>query len=283
MDSRIAVALKIKHQPVAVIRTDDKPVHATQFAKGKWGCVMSMFANAAKGKTAVFDAETYGCWGGGVGLGFGNAYKVFPGGEDCFAHFLSIGNDQWETGRQVAGPVEQAAGARFADDFRVGERYQKTPELVKRWIEGLPITELPSRYVVFKPLAEVDAARETPATVVMVADADQVSALVVLANYARRGRENVTIPWAAGCQNIGLLPFAEGRSENPRAVVGLTDISARKYVRKALGADVLTFAMPWPLFLEMEANVEGSFLERPSWASLQEPADHYKKQGLPPA
>ncbi|MDX9859434.1 MAG: DUF169 domain-containing protein [Rhodospirillales bacterium] len=272
MDSKIAAALNLKHHPVAVIFADVKPESATQFKEGKWGCVMAMFAGAARGKTAVFDAKTYGCWGGGVGLGFGNAYEDFPGGVDCFAHFLSIGNDAWEKGRKVAVGVEQAAGARFADDFRVGERYVKSPALVKRWIDELPIEEPASRYAVFKPLAEIDPAQEVPATVVMVANADQISALVILANYAGPGRDNVTIPWAAGCQNIGLLPLREGQSDHPRAVVGLTDISARKYVRKTLGADVLTFAMPWSLFLEMEDNVEGSFLERPSWASLQSPA-----------
>jgi hypothetical protein len=41
---------------------------------------MNMLASAAKGRTAVFDRETFGCTGGGVGLGFGNQYLNFPGG-----------------------------------------------------------------------------------------------------------------------------------------------------------------------------------------------------------
>ncbi|WP_319523319.1 DUF169 domain-containing protein [uncultured Desulfosarcina sp.] len=268
MESKIAAAINFKYRPVVVIRADEKPEKAMQFKKGKWGCVMFMFANAARGKTAAFDAETYGCWGGGVGLGFGNAYLDFPGGEDCFAHFLSSGNKQWETGRQVAIGVEQNAGKEFAENFLEGERYVKNPDLVKQWIDELPIKEADSRYVLFKPLDEINQDQETPATVVFVANADQISALVILANYARQGMENVIIPWAAGCQTIGLLPFREGKSEKPRAVVGLTDISARKYVRKLLGAEYLSFAMPWPLFLEMEANVEGSFLERSPWVGL---------------
>lgn len=271
MESRIATAINHKHHPVAVILSNDKPDGALQFKPGKWGCVMFMFANAARGKIAVFDAETYGCWGGGVGLGFGNAYEAFPGGVDCFAHFLSSGNDGWETGRQVGEGVKEAAGKEFADDFLKGERYVKNPDLVKEWINELPITDPASPYVLFKPLSEVNPENETPATVVFVADADQLSALVILANYARRGMENVIIPWAAGCQTVGLLPFREGRSESPRAVVGLTDISARKYTRKLLGAEYLTFAMPWTLFQEMEAHVDGSFLQRPTWQSLVEP------------
>jgi hypothetical protein len=37
-----------------------------------------------------------------------------------------------------------------------------------------------------------------------------------------------------------------------------------------LGAEYLSFAMPWEMFLEMERNVEGSFLEKHTWLSLQE-------------
>lgn len=268
MESRIASAIGAAHGPVAVVLAEEKPEGALEFKPGRWGCVMFLFANAAKGKTAAFSAETYGCWGGGVGLGFGNVYLRFPGGVDCFAHFLSSGNAGWEQGRQVGEALQAQAGKEFARDFLEGEGYLKTPALVHRWLEDLPIQETGSRFVVFKPLAAVDRKRETPATVVFLADPDQLAALVILANYARGGMENVIIPWAAGCQTIGILPFREGQAEKPRAVVGLTDISARKYVRPLLGENLLTFAVPWRLFVEMEENVPGSFLEKPTWQAL---------------
>jgi uncharacterized protein (DUF169 family) len=269
MESKMAKTLELKYDPVAVVLADDKPEGALQFKKGKWGCVMFLFANAAKGRTAAFDAETYGCWGGGVGLGFGNVYEQFPGGVDCFTRFLSSGNDQWEKGRQVAQVVAGAAGKEFVDDFLHGERYMKTPDLVEKWLETLPIMTVDARYVLFMPLSGIDPNETKPEIVVMTADADQLSALVILANYARGGMENVIIPWAAGCQTIGIIPWREARSEHPRAVVGLTDISARKSVRKLLGSEYLTFAVPWRMFLEMEDQVEGSFLQRPTWLSLQ--------------
>lgn len=269
MESRIAKAVGLKYTPVAILLADGKPENALQFKKGKWGCVMFMFANAARGKTAAFDAETYGCWGGGVGLGFGNAYLHFPGGVECFAHFLSSGNVQWEKGREVAKALEGAAGKEFTENFLEGEGYVKTAELVKQWLEDVPMTEVKSSYVLFKPLPEIDSEVEKPETVVFLANPDQLSALVILANYGREGMENVIIPWAAGCQTIGILPYREAKSGKPRAVVGLTDISARKYVRALLGSECLSFAMPWEMFLEMESNVEGSFLERHTWQSLQ--------------
>lgn len=270
MESKIADATGLKYNPVAVVLADEKPEDALQFKKKKWGCVMFMFANAARGRSVAFDAETYGCWGGGVGLGFGNAYVHFPGGVDCFTRFLSSGNNRWEKGSQVGRGLEQAAGKEFAEDFLHGERYVKSPELVEQWLEELPITEVGSRYVLFEPLSQLDPEVKKPETIVFTVDADQLSALVILANYARKGMENVTIPWAAGCQTIGILPFCEAKSDNPRAVVGLTDISARKYVRRLLGSKYLTFAVPWQMFLEMEQNVEGSFLHRPAWLALQQ-------------
>lgn len=268
MKSKIAEAVGLRYAPVAVLTADSKPENALQFKKGKWGCVMFMFANAARGKSTAFDRETYGCWGGGVGLGFGNTYLHFPGGVDCFTYFLSSGNIRWEKGKQVGKALEGAAGKEFAENFLHGEGYVKRPELVEQWLRELPITEITSAYVLFKPLAEVDLDIEKPETVVFLANPDQLSALVILANYGREGMDNVIIPWAAGCQTICLLPFREAKSKKPRAVVGLTDISARKYVRTLLGSEYLSFAMPWEMFLEMEGNVEGSFLGRPTWRSL---------------
>jgi len=42
------------------------------------------------------------------------------------------------------------------DHFMHGERYMKSPEQVKCFIRGLPITDIPAPYVVFKPLSEID-------------------------------------------------------------------------------------------------------------------------------
>lgn len=91
---------------------------------------------------------------------------------------------------------------------------------------------------------------------------------MVFANYGREDNENVIIPYAAGCQTIGIHPYREAGAEKQRAVVGLTDLSARVNIRKRLGDHLMTFALPLDKFEEMEGNAAGSFLERPKWQSL---------------
>ena len=134
--------------------------------------------------------------------------------------------------------------------------------------DTMPIMEVPQKYVVFKPLPDVEPGMEQPEVVVFLADPDQLSALVVLANYAREGNENVIIPFAAGCQQIGIFAYREARSDTPRAVIGLTDLSARKNLKKQIDRNMFSFAVPWRMFREMEDNVEGSFLEKETWRSL---------------
>jgi uncharacterized protein (DUF169 family) len=270
MRSLIAEKLGLACEPVAVMLTDEQPETAKQFKPGKWGCVMFMLAAAARGQEAVFDRTTYGCWGGGVGLGFGNVYEEFPGGVDGFCYFLSVGNQEWETGRQVAEQAKPYMNQSTYDDFVRGERYLKSPELVRRFVDNLPMTDISEQMVVFKPLSAVEADHETPATVVFLADMDQMAALTILANYHRETNDNVIVPYAAGCQAIGIYPLAETASETPRAVLGQMDISARVALKRILKQDLVTFAAPFQLFEEMEANVENSFVERNTWQELME-------------
>jgi uncharacterized protein (DUF169 family) len=230
---------------------------------------MFMLAAAVKGETAVFDKNTFGCQGGGTGLGFGNQYENFAGaGEECFKYFLSTGNDQWEEGRRAGDKVKPFMRPEAYHHFMHGERYLKSPELVGKFLDSLPMTEVPTEFVVFKPLKDVNETREDLRVVVFLGNMDQIAALTVLANYGRGHNNNVIFPFAAGCQSIGIYPYREAKMPEPRAVLGLNDISARVYLKRLLKNDVMSFAMPLALFREMEANLAGSFLEQDTWQQL---------------
>ena len=238
------------------------------FEKGKWGCVMSLVAAAAKGKTVAFDRETCGCPGGGVGLGFGDMYRSFPGGVEGFCRFLSDGNENTPAGPIIALAMENG-GARkeFCDHFLHGERYRKNPELAKGFLDLLPIMDIEARYVIFKPLSALDQA-ETPVSVTLFVTPDQLSACVILANYDQARSDSVTIPHLAACQVTGILSYQEAASDFPRCLVGMTDITARKCLKSSLGDGYLSFTIPFKRFRQMEGNVQGSFLERGTWKSL---------------
>ena len=270
MESVTAATLRLRLEPVAILWTDEKPEHALRFHQEKWGCVMAMFAQAALGKTVAFDRNSYGCLGGGVGIGFGNLYLNWRGGIDCFYGFLSTGNEGKENTETIADEIRKTGRKVAVERFLHGEGYVKSPELAKRFVASLPMLDVPTRYVIFKPLRDVNIANETPKVVVFIANADQISALVSLANYGRGTLDNVVVRAGAGCQSIGILAYDEDKREQPRAVIGLTDTAARAYTAATLGHDVLTFAVPYKMFLELEENVPGSFLERETWKSLVE-------------
>jgi len=266
MESRIAKALKLKHGPIAILWTDRKPREANQFAEGKWGCVMSAFgATVEKGRPHAFDKKTFGCFGGGTGLGFGNQYENFVGGIEGFSHFLSDGSEKCPVCKKAGDQCAFLRG-RMREDYMKGEGYKKTAELTRKFVDGLPVRQVPNEYVVFKRLADVNG-DEQPVVVVFLADPDQTAALVTLANYSRPGMDAATIPFASGCQAIGILPYQEAEKDDPRAVVGMMDPSARVYLRR-LGKDLVTFAVPFKMFVEMESNVGGSFLEKDTWKEL---------------
>lgn len=256
MQSKIAKAIEMKYVPVGILLTNEKPEGAFQFKEGRWGCVAAMMGAAARGKTVAFDRKTYGCIGGGTGLGFGNTYTKFPGGIE---NFLSTGNKDFcnsEIGKNIVSNMPA---------LEHGEGYIKNPELAKKFIESLPMTDVPTEYIVFKPL-ESFAEGEIPKVVVFLVNPDQLSALVVLANYGREDNCNVIAPFGAGCHSICIIPYNEAEAEKPRAVIGLFDISARKCVDK----DILAFSVPYKMFEEMEGNVAGSFLERHEWHRVLE-------------
>lgn len=236
MKSKLAEVLKLRYQPIAIYFTNERPDGAITLPEGKWACVMAMVTAAMKGRTVALGRKNVTCWGGGVGMCFGNWYPSFPGGIE---YFLSTGR---------------------GEGFRAGERYKQSPELAKSFVDALPMTDVEAEYVVMRPLHEVPA-DVVPDIVVMYANCDQLSALVVLANYDRAGGENVAMPFSAGCQSVCLLPYAEAQKDLPRAIVGSVDISARPLLDK----DLLSFAVPYRRFVEMEANVDECFFTAEAW------------------
>ena len=193
-----------------------------------------MLEAASKGRTAAFTEDTCGCGGGRTGLGFA------PMDRERIVPFLSTGTAEMP-----------------------GEHYKKTPALVEAYADSLPAPS-PAPCLVFKPLDRV-AEDETPVSVVFLVNADQLSGLVTLANFDRSDGDAVQVRFGAGCAQAVLFAMTDGEAGRDRCTIGLTDPSGRLHFSR----DLLSFAIPWKRFLEMEANAEGSFLTKETWTKLR--------------
>jgi uncharacterized protein (DUF169 family) len=71
MKSKIENYLNPDLNPVAITWSNDKPEKALQYKEGKYACFMHLVAQAARGKTAVLDADTSGCVTAASAFGFG--------------------------------------------------------------------------------------------------------------------------------------------------------------------------------------------------------------------
>jgi uncharacterized protein (DUF169 family) len=198
-------------------------------------CIMGVLSKVRGGKSLCFEADSIGCGGGKRHLGF--AHQMRPN----FEYFLSCG---------IPGEME-------------GERYKRSPEMVREIMRKMPDFKAPAKFIVFK---RWDALEETdrPEVVFFYANPDVLAGLFTLSSFDEVDPDGVFSPFSAGCGSIVLHPYLEKDAERPRCVIGMFDISARPYVQK----DELTFAVPMSKFLRMVENMDESFLMTSSWKKV---------------
>jgi uncharacterized protein (DUF169 family) len=222
--------------PIVFYYTDEER-HAELVKPGtfRW-CIFTALSLVRKGRALCFDAESIPCSGGQQCLGF----RQTPEPDDKY--FLSRG---------IPGKVE-------------GERYKKTPEIAAEWLKLLPSFKAPAKFIVFKRWDSLNESDE-PDVVIFFACPDVLSGLFTLANFEEAEPNGVFTPWTSGCSSIVQYPFLEKDSARPRAVIGLFDVSARRFIPE----NTLSFSVSMPRFKRMVHNMEESFLTTNSWKTLQ--------------
>lgn len=226
--------------PITFYYTDEEGHAALVKPSSAHRCVIRDLTKVRKGNSFCYNADSIGCFGGKRYLGF--AEKAMPEFEDFFSSFLSCG---------IAGQIQ-------------GERYKKSPELVKKGLKYWPTFKAPARFIVFKRWDNLEKS-DSPEVVIFSAQPDVLAGLFTLANFDEAEPNGVFAPFCAGCASIVQYPYLEGKSQRSRGVIGLFDISARPFVPR----NVLTFSVPINKFAKMIDNMEESFLITNSWKQVQ--------------
>jgi uncharacterized protein (DUF169 family) len=270
MKSITAEKLRLEYEPVAILWSNTKPDGALQIKPHGQTCIMPYFAQVAtKGRTAVFDRESYGCPGARAGLGFGNGYyDAFGGaGVDFMSAFFVKGAESSRNPEAYCATVQHIPERERAK-FLHGERLHKDTEKAKRFMTAdLPITDIAEKYVIFTPLGKVNPGKH-PVVVVFLADPLQITGLVTLVGAVREGTDPVRVPPMAACQQIGAFVYDEAKKDHPRAVLGYTDLAARANVGKTIPEKMFTFAVPFSLYRRMEAEAKDGVFDGPIWKGL---------------
>jgi uncharacterized protein (DUF169 family) len=199
-------------------------------------CVIGVLNKVRKGKSLCFSANSIGCFGGKRYLGYSN--EIVPD----FEYFLSYG---------IPGKME-------------GERYKKSPEMVREIMKDLPDFKAPAKYITFKRWDWLNE-NDQPDVVIFFATPDILSGLFTLATYDEVDPNSTIAPFTAGCGSIVMYPYLEGKRPRPRCIMGMLDVSARPYV----SSGTLTFSAPMKKLEAMVHNMKESFLITPPWNKVR--------------
>lgn len=222
--------------PVAFYYTSDPgTIPVAECGKG-WSCIVCELAQVRKGKSLAWDEPAARCGGAKRYLGFADSLRP------NFEYFLSYG---------IPGEME-------------GERYIQSPELVKGFLNDLQVIPEKGRYIVFKRWDMLEE-QDEPEAVIFFATPDVLSGLYTLVNFDRSDGLGVIAPFSSGCGSIIYHARLQQRSDDPKAILGMFDPSARPCVPK----DTLSFTIPMRKFEKIIGYMEETFLITETWETVK--------------
>jgi uncharacterized protein (DUF169 family) len=200
-----------------------------------WRCVISDIGKVRKGQDLYFNKDNLGCNGAKRYLGYSK--QLFPD----FRYFLSYG---------IEGKLE-------------GERYKKSPEIVDELLKEQVTLPIENKNIVFKRWDKLTE-NDNPDVVIFFATPDVLSGLFTLASFDSANQQSSVTPFGAGCSSIVHYPYLEKDKDDPKAIIGMFDASARPCVPE----NTLSFAVPYKKFVKMIDNMEESFLITKTWKTV---------------
>lgn len=233
--STLKEILHIENHVVAVYRSPSLPEDADVI--GPKCVIPSLLMKCSRlGRKCTADREHVTCHGAVSGLGFGG----IP--------------DRERTSYSLSRIPEGMEGSHH----RSGKRYFADPGCAMCQIDSIKDYGDGTDAIVFQDLDDAERENRPIEVVVFVTDPTRLSALMQLASYSKSTPGPASIaPFGHACQQVYAIPRAEGESDDPHGVIGMTDMYARRYV----GLDQMTYAVPYSLYRRMTADIPGSFLE----------------------
>ncbi len=201
-----------------------------------WRCFICQLGKVRNGTPLVFSAGSITCRGGLMYTGFSGERPP------NFRFFLSTGKE---------GVVE-------------GERYKRSPDLVDQWEQLIPPFSAEGKDLLFTRWDQLTG-NDNPDAVVFFGRPEVMSGLFTLANFDRADPFGVICPMGAGCSSIVYYPWHEQQADDPKAVLGMFDPSARPCVP----LDVMTMTFPMKKFGKIIGSMEESFLITKTWDTVK--------------
>jgi hypothetical protein len=197
-------------------------------SQGRWACVFMFYDRWLKGETLHLTRGNFGCGGAGAYL-FGVSTRT----REEYIEFL-VGKE----GLKAEG------------------------ELMGQWLDQTRPYQPEHPHVLLGPLR--DEQYDCLKTVTFFVNPDQLS-LFVTGAYYHTGPSNppvATAPFGSGC---GLLAALFSGLDQPKAIIGGTDIAARKF----LPPDILAFTVTKPMYERLCTLDERSFLGKAFWQDVK--------------
>lgn len=201
-----------------------------------WSCLICELAKVRQGESLAYHKDNLRCGGARRYLGYEQGIRK------NFEYFLSCG---------IPGEME-------------GERYLRTPEMVKEMMGKMPPLDMNDQFVIFKRWDKLEESDE-PVGIIFFATPEVLSGLFTLANVDRVDGKGVTCQFGSGCGSIVYQVIREAEKEDPRAVIGMFDPSARPCVPR----DILSFSLPMKKFGKMVGYMDESFLITGTWKEIR--------------
>ena len=222
--------------PVGVLFSDQKADDDSANKCKGGACIVPLIYKCAKGTTIVFDSNSVS--------------------KPCASFYL--GYSDW-----IRPGIENALSNKGLGN-RQPERFIKSPEMARLFLESNIPKVKRTDSIVFKPL-ELFQNNEIPEIVIFFANADQISGIVFLINYSAPLENRITAPFASACGSLITIPLKYANEGINNAVWGLHDVAARTRMPK----DLMSISTPYSLFVEMNSNIDESFLISDNWHKLK--------------